>query len=127
MFRDLFDEDDPAFVRGRTRYEEYLTTHAEDSQRGYRYFTCQRKDNDIYHLTFLLNKSTTRAGYTIQDTRVETIVKAIYETQRPDGGWKFWADESYPQGSVWALNSLVWTGSITKTQLGNMIRRHGVA
>ena len=125
-FRDLFGEDDSVFVRGKPRYEEYLSSHAEDARRGYRYFGKERKDNDIYHLTFLLTESTARAGYTIEDKRVKAIVRAIYQTQRPDGGWKFWEDKSDPTYSVDALRSLVWVGDLKKNELTEMFHRHDI-
>lgn len=124
--RDLFGESDAVFRRGRPRYEEYLSAVAEDARRGRRYFEGEPKDNDIYHLTFLLNEATARAGYGLRDSRARAIVQAIFETQRSDGGWKFWTDEGDPRYSVEALRCLVWVGALAREEVARMLRAHGI-
>ena len=62
----------------------------------------------------------------MKDFGVGVIVKAIIESQRADGGWKFWSKESHPAYSVYALECLVWVGALGREQLADMLRKEGI-
>ena len=116
--RELYGEDDEVYKRGKERFEDYLTQLAEDAERGYHIWQDKQEENDIYHLTHLLDESIVKAGYDLHDPRVQKIIAAICETQRDDGGWRvFWSEGSDPSYSVYALELLVQLGVFPKEEL----------
>jgi prenyltransferase beta subunit len=118
LMRELYGEDDEVYKRGKEWFEQYLTELAEDAERGYYLYQGERKENDIYHLTHLLDELIIKAGYNLCDPRVQKIAAAICETQRADGGWRvFWAEGSDPGYTVYALELLIRLGVLSKEEL----------
>jgi prenyltransferase beta subunit len=118
LMRELYGEDDEVYRRGKERFEEFLSQLAEDAERGYHVYRGEREENDIYYLTHLLNESVVKAGYDLNDPRVQKVAVAICGTQQVDGGWRvFWTESSDPAYSVYALELLVWLGVLSREEL----------
>ena len=118
IMRELYGEDDPVYKKGKELFEGYLSELAEDAERGYHFHQGEQEENDVYHLTHLLDESIIKAGYDLNDPRVQKIASAICETQRDDGGWRvFWTDHSDPTYSAYALKLLVWLGVLPEEEL----------
>lgn len=116
MIKEIYGEDDAAWLKGVKLFERFLDEVARDAERGY-YIAPngEKRENDIYHLTHLLlsslvdSKRRIEAGYNLNDARVNKIVQAILKTQHEDGGWRpFWTQDSDPTYTVLTLKLLVW-------------------
>ena len=125
MMREIYSEDDAAWLKGVKFFEKCLDKMSIDAERGYHIAPSgERRENDIYHLSHLLlsslvdSKRRIEADYDLNDERVKKIVRAIIETQREDGGWRpFWTEESSPTYTVLALKLLVWLGALDREEL----------
>jgi hypothetical protein len=119
LMGEVYGEDDPAYLKGRERFEEYLDGCAQDAERGYwiRLRDGKREPLDVYHLTHLLLSwlldppRRFRSGYDASDPRVRRMMEALVDIQREDGGWRpFFAEESSPLYTALAVKALVWSG-----------------
>jgi len=120
LIKNVYGEDDPAYLKGKKLFESSLDDVARDAERGYYVaLNGEKRDNDIYHLTHLFlsslvdKNSRIEAGYDLNDKRVEKIVKAIVDSQLEDGGWRpFWSEKSDPVYTVLALKLLASLGVV---------------
>jgi len=125
MFKEIYGEEDLAYVKGIRFFEKCLDAVAVDAERGYHVEpNGKRVENDVYHLTHLLLSSLVdterrlQAGYDLRDERVRKIVQAILENQREDGGWRpFWTACSSPTYTVLTLKLLTWLGVLNTGEL----------
>ncbi len=130
LMKDLLGEEDTLYKRGIALYEEHLDRVAKDAETGFLYRNGQKEENDIYHLTHLLGQSLffgkrgADAGYNVRDKRVKSIVKAIFETQREDGGWRpYWLKKSDPLYTALVIRIFYWIGALSKKKIKSMIER----
>jgi hypothetical protein len=126
LMGDVFGEDDPAYRRGRELFEGYLDRCARDAERGYRVRPRdgQRADLDVYQLTHLFLSwlldppRRFRTGYDVGDPRVRTMMEALVDIQREDGGWRpFFAEGSSPVYTALAVKALVLSGMLDRAAL----------
>jgi hypothetical protein len=137
LMKDLLGEEDTLYKRGILLYEEHLNQVAKDAESGFHHRKGQkhescvlREENDIYHLTHLLGQSfffgkrSADAGYNVKDKRVKSIVKAIFETQREDGGWRpYWSKKSDPLYAALVIKIFLWVGALPKKKTRSMIEK----
>jgi hypothetical protein len=129
LMSDLLGPEDTLYKRGLEMYEKHLDQMAKDAEQGFNFFTGEKRENDVYHLTHLLGQSFISgkrgadAGYTLKDTRVKKILRAIVEIQREDGGFRpFWSQESDPLYAGLVLKIFLWVGGLKKKEVASMIR-----
>jgi len=132
MMKEIFGEENPIWHKGIRLFEGFLDKMALDAERGYHFsFKGEKRENDIYHLTYLLlsslvdSKGRIESGYDLEDVRVRKIVEAILDTQREDGGWRpFWTLDSDPTYTVIVLKLLVWLGVIDPEKLKKQVAKY---
>jgi hypothetical protein len=129
LMSDLLGPEDTLYKRGLEMYEKHLDQMAKDAEQGFNFFTGEKRENDIYHLTHLLGQSLISgkrgadAGYTLKDKRVKKILRAIVEIQREDGGFRpFRSQESDPLYAALAVKIFLWVGGLKKKEVASMIR-----
>jgi prenyltransferase beta subunit len=129
LMKDLLGPEDTLYKRGVELFEKHLDQMAQDAEQGFNYFTGEKKENDVYHLTHLLGQSFfsgkrgADAGYTLKDKRVKRMVQAILDAQRDDGGFRpYWLAESDPLYAGLVLRILLWVGAMKKKEVGAMVR-----
>jgi hypothetical protein len=128
LMRDLLGPQDTLYKRGMELFEMHLDQMAKDAEQGFNYFTGEKRENDIYHLTHLLGQSFfsgkrgADAGYTVKDKRVKKIVAGIIQIQREDGGFRpFWSQKSDPLYTGLVLRILLWVGAMGKRKIKAMV------
>ncbi len=123
LMGEIYGENEPVYLKGRTLFESYLNKTAQDVKRGYwiRLRDGQKEALDVYHLTHLLLSwlldppRRIRSGYDVSDSRVQQMMEALIEIQCEDGGWRpFWAEESDPGYTLLAVKVLVLTGAMSR-------------
>lgn len=128
LMKDLLGAEDTLYKRGVELHEKHLDQRAIDAKEGFNFFTGEKRENDIYHLTHLLGQSFfsgqrgADAGYTVKDKRVKKIAEAMVEIQREDGGFRpFWLKESDPLYAGLVLRIFLWIGAIKKSEVKSMV------
>ena len=119
LMKEIYGEDDVVWLKGVKLFEKFLDKVTVDVERGYYVASNgEKRENGIYHLTYLLlsslvdSKRRIEAGYDLKDVRVNKIVQAILKSQRENGGWRpFWIQDSDPTYTVLALKLLIWLGA----------------
>jgi hypothetical protein len=126
LMRELYGEDDPAYLNGRRLLERYLDQCAQDAQRGYwiRRRDGQKESLDVYHLTHLLlswlldSPRRIESGYDAEDPRVTRMMEALIDIQGHDGGWRpFFAQTASPRYTALAVRALVLSGMLEPEEL----------
>jgi prenyltransferase beta subunit len=129
LMKDLLGPEDTLYKRGLALHEKHLDQMAQDAEQGFNYFTKEKRENDVYHLTHLLGQSFfsgnrgADAGYTVKDKRVKKIVQAILDVQRDDGGFRpFWLKGSDPLYAGLVLKIFLWVGAMKKKEIKSMVQ-----
>jgi len=129
LMGDILGPEDTLYKRGLELYEKHLDQTARDAEQGFNFFTGEKRENDIYHLTHLLGQSFLSgkrgadAGYTTKDKRVKKILQAIIEIQREDGGFRpYWSEESDPLYAGLVLRIFLWVGGIKEKEVKSVIQ-----
>jgi hypothetical protein len=135
LLGEINGQDDASYLRGRALFEQHLDDCARDAERGYRIRRRdgRREEIEVYHLTHLLlswpldRPRRIESGYDVTDPRVERMMEALVDLQRPDGGWRpFWAQGSSAAYTVLAVKCLVLTGLVARRDLAQGIRSFAV-
>jgi hypothetical protein len=135
LMREIFGEDDLAYLKGGALFERYLDECARDANRGYwvRPRDGNREPLDVYQLTHLLLSwlleppRRLQSGYDANDPRVRQMMEALIHIQREDGGWRqFWSPESSPVYTVLAVKVLVLSEMLAREDLENDVKAHAV-
>ncbi len=133
LMREVYGEDDAAYLRGRALFEQWLDECAWDVEQGYRIRPRDgaKEKLEVYHLTHLLLSwlldppRRFQAGYDARDPRVRRMMEVLVEVQGEDGGWRpFFADASSPVYTVIALKALVLSGLVSRDALRDDIEAH---
>jgi len=126
VLQEAYGETDPVVQRGRAYYERCLTEVARDARQRYYEVRGERRGLDVYHLVdTVLEAESAASGYTMQDERIRSIVEAVVDIQRRDGGWRpFWMEESDPFYTCYTLRALVWVGALERADLAEMVQRY---
>jgi prenyltransferase beta subunit len=130
LMSDLLGPEDTLYKRGLEMYEKHLDQMAKDAEQGFNFFTGEKRENDIYHLTHLLGQSFVSgkrgadAGFATKDKRVKKILQAIIEIQREDGGFRpYWSEESDPLYAGLVLRIFLWVGGTKEKEVKAMIQQ----
>ncbi len=121
LLGELHGKDDPAYLKAKGLFEEYLDECVRDVDRGYRIRLRdgKKEELDVYHLTHLLLSwlleppRRLQSGYDASDPRVKRLMEALVDIQRDDGGWRpFFSAESSPVYTLLAVKVLVLSGAL---------------
>ncbi|MBN1484512.1 MAG: terpene cyclase/mutase family protein [Chloroflexia bacterium] len=126
LLRNIYGEEDEAVRGGLQYYERCLSQAAQDAQQRYYEVRGERRGLDVYHLAdTVFDARAAAAGYDLSDDRLASIVDALIDIQRRDGGWRpYWMEESDPFYTVYTLRALVWVGALERESLADMVRRY---
>ena len=136
LMGEVHGEDDPVYQRGRESFERHLDGCARDAARGYtiRVRDGERSPLDAYHLTHLLLSWSLdpprrfQSGFDTADPRVRSMMQALLEIQRQDGGWRpFFSQESSPVYTLLAVKALILSGMLSREDLRPSVERHTVS
>ncbi|MEM3646734.1 MAG: prenyltransferase/squalene oxidase repeat-containing protein [Thermofilum sp.] len=107
-------EDHPAVRRGRIIFEAKLNELVQQVER--------EKTDCAYTLTHLLFDTPENKMYRKNDPRIQTLLKALVEAQRPDGGWStfYSSDKPEPAMSAYAVSVLLAHRAVDKAVLRSM-------
>jgi prenyltransferase beta subunit len=129
LMKDLLGPEDTLYKRGLVLYEKHLDRMAQDAEQGFNYFTGDKRENDVYHLTHLLGQSFfsgkrgVDAGYTVKDKRVKKMVQAIIDIQKEDGGFQpYWLKKSDPLYAGLVLKIFLWVGAMKKKDVRSKVQ-----
>jgi hypothetical protein len=130
LMKDLLGAEDTLYKRGVELHEKHLDQRATDAKEGFNFFTGEKRENDIYHLTHLLGQSffsgqrSAEAGYTVKDKRVKRIAEAMVEIQREDGGFRpFWSKKSDTLYTGLVLRIFLWIRAMKKNEIKSLIEK----
>ena len=136
LMGELYGKSDPVYQRGKEQFELHLDECARDAKRGYAISVRdgKRRALDIYHLTHLLLSwwldppRRFQFGCDARDPRVRSVMQAILEIQRSDGGWRpFFSQESSPIYTLLAVKTLVLSGMLPRDRLQPSVEPYAVS
>jgi len=130
LMKDLLGKEDTLYKRGMVLFREHLDQMAQNAEQGFYYLKGEKRENEVYHLTYLLGQSIfsgkrgASAGYNVRNAKVKKILEGILSIQREDGGFRpYWSQESDPLYTGIVLRIFLWAKAMEKDQIKSTIEK----